>query len=313
MQAILPGLSPDELAEILLAAVAAPPVALRIDPDAAEGLLGPGPEASTVVAAAEPVPPAILAQNEEFQAAAKKVKQRQSLVSSEASRPKHWRGPPVNRAWNREDLLLHLPSEHYKPAQGLQNTWEVSFRGEHVAKRSFLKYGSAAMAAKHVLWEAWGHHFRRTGERCPIPWLLKIFTSEADLQDEAALDAATLGSLAATAAVPKRARAKKKPVEPFVTAAEPGHLAAEPGHLAAASSSSAAEPSGCKVSLATCSLAKPPADTATRQKRSAATAKKLPREPKRSKTSKKVVSKASSSSSSGSSSTSSSSSSDCSS
>ena len=211
VQAILPGLSPDELAEILLAAVAAPPVALRIDPDAAEGLLGPGPEASTVVAAAEPVPPAILAQNEEFQAAAKKVKQRQSLVSSEASWPKHWRGPPVNRAWNREDLQLHLPSEHYKPAQGLQNIWKVSFRGEHVAKRSFLKYGSEAMAAKHVLWEAWGHHFRRTGERCPIPWLRKLFTSEADLQEEAALDAATLGSLAATAAAPKRARAKKNP------------------------------------------------------------------------------------------------------
>jgi hypothetical protein len=164
-----------------------------------------------VVAAAEPVPPAVLAQNEEFQAAAKKVKQRQSLVSGEASRPKHWQGPPVNRAWNREDLQMHLPSEHYKPARGLQNTWEVSFRGEHVAKRSFLKYGSEAMAAKHVLWEAWGHHFRRTGERCPIPWLRKLFTSEADLQDEAALDAATLGSLAAKAAAPKRARAKKKP------------------------------------------------------------------------------------------------------
>ena len=143
-------------------------------------------------------------------------------------------------------------------------------------------------------------------------WLRKLFTSEADLQDEAALDAATLGSLAATAAAPKRARGKKKTAGPLVTAAEPGHLAAEPGHLAAepgqlaaASSSSAAEPSSCKVSLG-----KPPADTAARQKRSAATAKKLPREPKRSKTSKKVVSKASSSSCSGSSSTSSSSSSD---
>jgi hypothetical protein len=202
-------------------------------------------------------------------------------------------------------LQLHLPSEHYKPAQGLQNTWEVSFRREHVAKHSFLKCGGEAAAAKRVLWEAWGHHFRRTGERCPIPWLRKLFTSEADLQDEAALDDATLGSLAATAAAPKRARGKKKNAGPLVTAAEPGHLAAEPGQLAAASSSSAAEPSSCKVSLG-----KPPADTAARQKRSAATAKKLPREPKRSKTSKKVVSKASSSFSSGSSSDSSSSSSD---
>jgi hypothetical protein len=248
------------------------------------------------------VPPAVLAQNEEFQVAAKKVKQRQSLVNSETSRPKHWRGPPVNRAWNREDLQLHFPSEHYKPAQGLQNTWEVSFRGEHVAKRSFLKYGSEAMAAKHVLWEAWGHHFRRTGERCPIPWLRKLFTSEADLQDEAALDDATLGSLAATAAAPKRARGKKKTAGPLVTAAEPGHIVA-------ASSSSAAVPSGGEVSLATSSLAKPPADSATRQKHPAATAKKLPREPKRLKTSKKVVARVASSSSSGSSSSSSSSSS----
>ena len=66
----------------MLAAVAAPPVALRIDPDAAEGLLGPGPEASTVVAAAKPVPPAILAQNEEFQAAAKKVKQKKRWLAA---------------------------------------------------------------------------------------------------------------------------------------------------------------------------------------------------------------------------------------
>jgi hypothetical protein len=210
VQAILPGLSPDELAEILLAAVTAPPAALRIDPEAAEGLLGPGPEAITVVEAAEPVPPAVHAQNLEFQAAAKKVRQRQSLDKSETTRPKHWQGPPVSGAWQKEDLQLHLPSEHYQPSRGLQNTWEVSFRGEHVAKRSFLKYGSEAMAAKHVLWEAWGHHFRRTGERCPIPWLLKLFTSETDLQDEEAVDAATLGSLAATAAPPKGARAKKK-------------------------------------------------------------------------------------------------------
>ena len=213
-QAILPGLSPDELAEILLAAVTAPPVALRIDPEAAEGLLGPGPEAITVVEAAEPVPPAVRAQNQEFQAAAKKVKQRQSLGKSETTRPKHWQGPPVSGAWNKEDLQLHLPSEHYQPSRGLQNTWEVSFRGEHVAKRSFLKYGSEAMAAKHVLWEAWGHHFRRTGEPCPIPWLRKLFSSQADLQDEAAqvrdLEAATLASLVAKAAPPKRARAKKK-------------------------------------------------------------------------------------------------------
>jgi hypothetical protein len=129
VQAILPGLSPDELAEILLAAVTAPPVALRIDPEAAEGLLGPGPEAITVVEAAEPVPPAVHAQNQEFQAAAKKVKQWQSLGKSETARPKHWQGPPVSGAWQKEDLQLHLPSEHYQPSRGLQNTWEVIFRG----------------------------------------------------------------------------------------------------------------------------------------------------------------------------------------
>ena len=303
MQAILPGLSPDALAEILLAAVAAPPVALQIDPEAAEGLLGPGPEAMTVVEAAEPVPPAVLAQNQEFQAAAKKVKQRQSLGKSEETRPKHWRGPPVSGAWNKEDLQLHLPSEHYQPSRGLQNTWEVSFRGEHIAKRSFLKYGSEAMAAKHVLWEAWGHHFRRTGEPCPIPWLRKLFSSQADLQDEATLDAATLVSLAAKAAPPKRARAKKKPAEPDL-------VAAEPLYSEAASSSSAAAPSSGRASLATSSLAKPPAVRAARQKRPAATEKKPPREPKRLKTGTKAVARVASSSSSGSSSSSSSSSSD---
>ena len=147
--------------------MAAPATALRVDQEAAEGLLGPGPEAQTVVEAAEPLPPAVIAQNQEFQAAAKKIKQRQSLGQSEASRPLHWRGPPVTEAWSREDLQQHLPSEHYVPMRGLQNTWEVSWQGEHIAKRSFLKYGSESMAAKHVLWEAWGHHFRRTGRSMP--------------------------------------------------------------------------------------------------------------------------------------------------
>jgi hypothetical protein len=78
-QTILPGLSSDALSEILLAAVAAPAPALQVDQEAAEGLLGPGPEAQTAAAAAEPLPPAVVAQNEEFQAAAWKVKQRQSL------------------------------------------------------------------------------------------------------------------------------------------------------------------------------------------------------------------------------------------
>ena len=82
---ILPGLTSDELAEILLEAVAAPATALKVDQEAAEGLLGPGPEAQTVVEAAEPLPPAVIAQNQEFQAAAKKIKLRQSLGQSEAS------------------------------------------------------------------------------------------------------------------------------------------------------------------------------------------------------------------------------------
>ena len=76
---------------------------------------------------------------------------------------------------NSKEMMAHLPSEQYQASRGQQNTWEVSFQGQHIAKRSYLKYGGEPAAAKHVLWEAWMHHRRRTGESCPIPWLNDMF------------------------------------------------------------------------------------------------------------------------------------------
>ena len=133
-----------------------------------------------------------------------------------------------------------MPSEHYVPSRGVQSTWEVSFRGEHVAKRSFLKYGGEAMAAKHVLWEAWAHHFRRTGEPCPIPWLRNLFGKPAgdDAAQHARLDSATLASLGQTRVLPKKRRAGPAAAVPDTKTAEPGIEAAEPGPRSRASSGS---------------------------------------------------------------------------
>jgi len=68
-----------------------------------------------------------------------------------------------------------LPGEEYRAHSGQQGTWEVSFLGEHVAKRSFQKYDGEDGAAAQVLWEAWRHHTRRTGQACQVPWLVAKF------------------------------------------------------------------------------------------------------------------------------------------
>ena len=55
---------------------------------------------------------------------------------------------------------------------GPQGTWEVSFLGEHMAKR---RYDGEDGAAAQVLWEAWRHYARRTGQACQVPWLMAKF------------------------------------------------------------------------------------------------------------------------------------------
>ena len=68
-----------------------------------------------------------------------------------------------------------MPGQEYRARSGQQGTWEVSFLGEHVAKRSFQKYDGEDGAAAQVLWEAWRHHTRRTGQACQVPWLVAKF------------------------------------------------------------------------------------------------------------------------------------------
>lgn len=108
-------------------------------------------------------------------------------------------------------MTQHLPSEQYQPSRGLQNTWEVSFQGQHIAKRSFLKYGGEPAAAKHVLWEAWAHHRRRTGESCPIPWL----NNEFQISDTTPL------SQLVPAVPARKSRKIKTPAAELAAAAEP--------------------------------------------------------------------------------------------
>ena len=114
------------------------------------------------------------------------------------------------------------------------------------------------MAAKRVLWEAWGHHFRRTGEACPIPWLQKLFNAPGNVQEEAAqangLEAATLASLGSKALIPKRPRTKKKAKAGQLSDTEPSHLHAASSSSAAGPSSSAARPSHSAAGLATRAL-----------------------------------------------------------
>lgn len=129
-----------------------------------------------------------------------------------------------------------LPSALYSCLRGVQNTWEVSFQGQHIAKRSFLKYGGEDMAAKHVLWEAWAHHTRRTGESCQVLWLQTLFGTSTEAQtlrqrQGAALDATALAQTVGDASrkkAPRQRRPAKQAAEPGASAAEPAGEAAEP-------------------------------------------------------------------------------------
>ena len=103
MQKILPTISSEELSNLLLSAVAVPADLLKVDQEAVDGLLGP--ESATFLEAAAPLPAAVLARNEEFQAAAKALKKRQSQPA-DSGKPQYWQGPPVNSSWTKEDFFF---------------------------------------------------------------------------------------------------------------------------------------------------------------------------------------------------------------
>ena len=94
-----------------------------------------------------------------------------------------------------------MPGLEYRAHSGQQGTWEVSFLGQHVAKRSFQKYDGEDGAATQVLWEAWRHHARRTGQACQVPWLVAKFDfsdtgAEARQSAAVAADSTPLAALA---------------------------------------------------------------------------------------------------------------------
>ena len=128
-----------------------------------------------------------------------------------------------------------LPSASYSCARGIQNTWEVSYLSQHIAKRSFLKYGGEDLAAKHILWEAWAHHTRRTGEACQVSWLQAMFGLTAEAKSGRDKAAAQLDSLPLPALGRQLKRRRKQPAEPTPDAAEPSFEAAAFGGSSAAS------------------------------------------------------------------------------
>ena len=97
MRKLLPDISEEELSNLLLSSVASPAALLKVDEEALDGLLGP--EAANFIEAAEPLPAEVQALNQEFQAAAQKVRQKRQTEK------KPWRGPPVNDKWTREVRL----------------------------------------------------------------------------------------------------------------------------------------------------------------------------------------------------------------
>lgn len=177
-----------------------------------------------------------------------------------------------------QELQKHLPNEEYRAHLGTQGTWEVSWMAEHIAKRSFLKYGGESGAAAQVLWAAWEHHTRRTGQRCTLPWLVAAFdrTSAGALAREeaaAALEDTALANLGPQAKKRGRHSKPKRQAKPAAavaaTAAAASQCAAEPA------ASDAAGPVPCRPQVRR--RARPAAaKTRTRAARAAAAAIPVP-------------------------------------
>ena len=143
-----------------------------------------------------------------------------------------------------------LPSQDYRAHRGLQGTWEVSFHGEHLAKRSFQKYGSEDAAAAQVLWIAWCHHTRRTGQPCQLEWLLARFDISAGGELARTQAAATLDNCHLADLKPPRrprqtvtaGRPAKKARAARAAADKPTASTAASNTMLAAASSTAVQP-----------------------------------------------------------------------
>ena len=165
---IAPHLTNEALAELLLAAVAPQDNMMQLDSELLEGLLGA--DAAAFQEAAAPLPAEVAAVNAELQETAAKLR-RAGSAEGEARQP-YWTGVAAPAAWTKEvssgflnnklskfiffctvasscplqEMDKFLPTDSYRAHRGRQNTWEVSFLGQHLAKRSFLKYGGEGNA-----------------------------------------------------------------------------------------------------------------------------------------------------------------------
>lgn len=172
IQNLLPECDLEQTAQILFEAACPMDNAVAIDPEVAEGILGS--EASVYqTASASSAPPKMEQINEELKTTAAKLQARVAKITKPDEG--YWQPPPSDAQWSKAAMENQMPSPDYKAHRGLQGTWEVSFQGRHLAKRSFQKFGSEDGAATQILWLAWCHHTRRTGQPCQLPWLLSRF------------------------------------------------------------------------------------------------------------------------------------------
>ena len=127
----------------------------------------------------------------------------------------------------------------------------MTYLGEHVAKRSFQKYEGEDGAACQVLWEAWRHHFKKTGQPCQVPWLVAKFDcSEAGAEERRrTADITDSASLLTLGTVPKRSGSSRasasRPArcssDPTSSTATPAKIIVKPSTKAAAKRARAAD------------------------------------------------------------------------
>ena len=101
-QKILPHLSPEELGDLLLAAVATADNVMQLSDEVAEGLLGS--DAAAFAEAAAPLPPEVAATNQDLQETAARLKSGSARPGSAKPDDSHyWTGPPAEHSWTKED------------------------------------------------------------------------------------------------------------------------------------------------------------------------------------------------------------------
>ena len=101
----MPHLSGDALADLLLAAVATQENVVQISEDVSSGLLGADAAASHE--AAQPLPPEVVAVNQELQETAAKLRKNGRSIppAAEPLNLHYWTGRPADAKWSREDIF----------------------------------------------------------------------------------------------------------------------------------------------------------------------------------------------------------------